>query len=133
MKSINSKEGLIPKITSRFDPCAGMMHWDSLDSFILAFTFIWAGLVFLSDNIGLFLEVDTWSLFFLGAGILVLIKVAIRLLIQVFRIPITGDLIWTGILFWLGGWYFILSLAIAAIGVLILYRVYDHKRVQVNL
>jgi hypothetical protein len=38
-------------------------------------------------------------------------------------------LIWAGILFWLGGWDFILPVAIMAIGVFILYQVYDHKRV----
>ena len=76
MKSINSKKGPIPKITSRFDPCAGIMRWDSLDSTILALTLIWAG-----------------------------------------------------ILFWLSGWDFVLPVAIMAIGILILYHVYDHKRV----
>jgi len=129
MKSINSKEGPIPKITSRFDPCAGIMRWDSLDSTILALTLIWAGLIFLSDNIGLDLEVDTWSLFFLGAGILILLEVTIRLLIQAYRTSVTGDLIWAGILFWLSGWDFVLPVAIMAIGILILYHAYDHKRV----
>ena len=129
MKSINSKEGPIPKITSRFDPCAGIMHWDSLDSTILALTLIWAGLMFLSDNIGLDLEVYTWSLFFLGAGILILLEITIRLLIQAYHTTVTGDLIWAGLLFWLSGWDFVLPVAIMAIGIFILYHVNDHKRV----
>jgi len=130
MDSNHSKKSPTPKMTSWFNPCAGIMRWDSLDSTILALTLIWAGIIFLSDNLGF--SVDPWSLFFIGAGTLVLIEVTIRLLFQVNRSSVVGDLIWAGILFWLGGWDFILPVTIVAIGVLILYRVYDHKRVQVD-
>ncbi|MCK5346320.1 MAG: hypothetical protein KAR20_23080, partial [Candidatus Heimdallarchaeota archaeon] len=88
MDSNDSKKIPTPKTRSWYNPCAGRMRWDSLDSLILAFTFIWAGLVFLSDNLGP--EADAWPLFFLGAGLLVLMEVAIRLLIQAYRTPVIG-------------------------------------------
>jgi hypothetical protein len=42
MDSNNSKKVPTPKTTSWFNPCAGNMRWDSLDSIILALTLIWA-------------------------------------------------------------------------------------------
>jgi uncharacterized membrane protein len=124
-----SKEST-PKMNSWFNPCAGIMRWDSLDSSTLAFIFIWAGLVFFSENLGL--AVNGWSLFFLGAGILVLIEVAIRLLIQTYRTPIIGDLIWAAILFWLGDWQFVFPIALVAIGVSIIYNNFFNNHVRVG-
>lgn len=130
MNSNESKKIPTPKTTDWFNPCAGIMHWDSLDSTILAMTFIWAGLIFLSDNLGFI--VGAWSLFFIGAGTLVLFEVIIRLFFQENRSSVVGDLIWAGILFWFGGWNFILPVAIIAIGLLLLYRVHDNKRIHVD-
>jgi hypothetical protein len=130
MDSNDTKKVPTPKMTRWFNPCAGIMRWDSLDSIILALTLIWAGIIFLSANLGFM--VDAWSFFFFGAGTLVLLEVTIRLFVQAYRSSIASDLVWAGILFWLGGWDFILPVAIVSIGVFILYRVYDHKRVQVD-
>jgi len=127
MNSNNSKKVPTTKMTSWFNPCAGIMRWDRFDSTILALTLIWAGIIFLSDNLGII--VDAWSLFFIGAGTLVLIELTIRLFFKMNPSSVVGDLIWAGILFWLGGWDFILPVAIMAIGLLILYHVYDLKRV----
>ena len=61
--------------------CKEMVWQDSLDSIIWAVVFIWAGLVvFLHINLG-YSEEQGWSLFFLGAGVLVVIELAIRLLV----------------------------------------------------
>ena len=111
-------------------PCMGIMRWDSLDSFIFALTIIWAGIVFLSGNF--IYEINTWTVFFLGAGMLLLIEITIRLLFQVYRTSVIGDLIWAGILFWLGGWNFILPSALVAIGVYIIYHSYFRAQVQVD-
>jgi hypothetical protein len=111
-------------------PCMGIMRWDSLDSFIFALTLIWAGIVFLSGNFDP--EINAWLLFFLGAGSLVLIEIAIRLLFQVYRTSVIGDFIWAGILFWLSGWNFILPLALVALGIYMLYNSYFQNHVQVD-
>ncbi len=99
----------------------GMMWQDSLDSIGWAAAFIWAGVVvFLAINFSL--GAQGWSLFFLGAGALTLIKVAVRLLTPVYHKPIFGDLIWAGILFGLGtgSWGLIGPVILVAIGASIL-------------
>jgi hypothetical protein len=128
MDTEHSKNKSLPRKTDWYNPCAGIIRWDSLDSSIFALTVIWAGLVFLSANLNL--EVDAWALFFLGAGILVLFEVAIRLLNRSYHTPIIGDLIWAGVLFWLGDWTFILPVALVAIGVYMFYHFYFHNRIK---
>ena len=106
-------------ITFWDNPCAEMMQWDSLDSFLLAITIIWGGIVFLAKNFGM--DIEAWPLFFLGAGVLVLIKVTIRLLNPAYPKSLLGDLLWTGFLFWLGDWDNIWPFIIIAIGVYALF------------
>jgi hypothetical protein len=101
------------------NPCKKMMEWDSLDKMIFGITLIWGGLVFLVYNVGM--DVEAWALFFLGAGTLILIEVAIRLLNPVYGKSVIGDLIWAGFLFWLGDLDYIWPFIIIAIGVYALF------------
>jgi len=110
-------------------PCfsdSDSMKWDSLNSVILALTFIWAGLVFLGDMYGHIIG-DPWLVFFTGAGSLILIEIAIRLLYPVYNTSILGHLIWAGFLFWLAGWDIILPIMIVTAGIYILYITYADK------
>ena len=110
---------------------------DPVESLVWAATLIWAGIVFLADNLGylerlrihaadlLFempFEPELWTLFFLGAGVLVLIGVVLRLVVPSYRRPILGSLIWAIVLFGLalGEWSLIWPFILIAIGVSIL-------------
>ena len=101
------------------NPCKNMMEWDSLDKIIFGITLIWGGFVFLAYNVGM--DVEAWPLFFLGAGILVLIEVTIRLLNHGYSKSVIGDLLWAGFLFWFGDWDNIWPFIIIAIGVYALF------------
>ncbi len=88
---------------------------DPLGTIVWAVIFIWAGLVFLAANLGL---LDTfmrwpmnmpgmgwmsrlagaWPLVLLGAGVILLVEVLIRLTMPVYRRPIFGTLV-LGIIF----------------------------------
>ena len=107
------------------NPCQKMMKWDSLDSVVLALSIIWAGLVFITNNFGI--EIETWPLIFLGAGIFILIEIAIRLLVPVFRTSIFGDLILAGILFWLGDWASIWPVFLIITGIFIFWSIINPK------
>ncbi len=102
--------------------CRNMMWHDPLDSIIWAASFIWAGVVVFLAMSFAYPEEQGWSLFFLGAGSLVLIELAVRLLAPAYRRDLFGTLIWAGILFGLGtgGWGLIASLILIAIGASIL-------------
>ena len=94
---------------------------DPVGSVAFALILIWAGLVFLAANLGmlrglipaplLFLEdvpvLSAWPFVFLGAGVIVLLGVVVRLLIPAYRRAIGGDLI-LGLVFiaiGLGAWF----------------------------
>ena len=105
--------------------CQKIFFQDSLDSIGWAAAFIWAGVVvFLALNFGL--GEQGWSLFFLGAGVcLVVLGIYLRrfpIHLNIIKIwPVFGDLIWAAILFALGtGWGLIWPLILIAIGVSIL-------------
>lgn len=83
---------------------------DPLGTIVWAVIFIWAGLVFLAANLGL---LDTfirwpmnmpgmgwmsrlagaWPLVLLGAGVILLVEVLVRLTVPVYRRPIFGTLV----------------------------------------
>jgi hypothetical protein len=94
---------------------------DPLDTVIWAAAFIWAGAVWLASSFG-YIEEQAWSLFFLGAGALVLVELAIRLLVPAHRRDLLGTLIWAGAMFCLGGWGYLWSLVLVGIGVALLLR-----------
>jgi hypothetical protein len=104
------------------NPCQELVWQDQLDSIIWAAVFIWAGLVvFMAINLG-YSEEQGWSLFFLGAGVLVLTELAVRLLVPAYHNDLFGTLIWAGILFGLGtgSWGLIGPVILIAIGLSIL-------------
>jgi len=117
---------------------------DLLSSVSWALILIWAGVVFLASNLGLFaqygLEVDSswtfdalkdwssfgvWNLIALGAGGIVFLETIIRLLIPRFHRHIGGSLIGAAVLIGIGlggyfSWNFIWPLILIAIGLNVL-------------
>jgi len=116
---------------------------DPITSIAWAAIFIWAGLVFLADNLGYLrsiqfagweipgisyvIDLGPWSLILIGAGVIVLLEVLVRLLIPEYRRPV-GGLIFFGIfLIAMGlgnvfGWGIIWPLVLIALGLLIILR-----------
>jgi len=90
---------------------------------------IWAGLVLLAGNLGLFdgIElIDGWDLFFAGAGLILLGEVAIRLLLPAYSGPIIGTIIIAAVFLAIGlggllNWGLIWGLIIIGIGVYVLF------------
>jgi uncharacterized membrane protein YjjP (DUF1212 family) len=103
---------------------------DPLSAAVWAAILIWAGLVLLVSNMGLlarFEWLDAWGLIFVGAGLLVLLEVVVRLLLPDYRRPVMGTLIFAIILLAIGlgnlvGWGLIWPLVLIIIGVAILVR-----------
>ena len=118
---------------------------DSLGSIVWALILIWAGFVFLASNMGIlgvfndllatvglqtaelpfklpFLRLEAWSLIFVGAGVLLLAEIVIRLLIPAYRKPVLGTAILAVIALGigLGTWGLILPLVMIVAGLAIL-------------
>jgi hypothetical protein len=71
---------------------------DPLGALVWAFIIIWAGVVLLLNNLGLFPFIPgfafrDWSLIFAGAGVIILIEVFIRLVMPQYRKGVIGNLI----------------------------------------
>jgi hypothetical protein len=68
---------------------------DPLNAAVWALIIIWAGLVLLAVNFGLFEDsfVEAWPVFFLGAGVLLLLEVLFRLLVPAYRQPFAGSFV----------------------------------------
>ena len=108
------------------------MRSDPLSTIVWAAIFVWAGLVLLADNFDLLGEIrvdssilEAWNLIFIGAGVIVLLEVAVRLIVPVYRRAVTGSLIFAFILLAVGlggwiGWGTIWPLILILIGVSIL-------------
>jgi hypothetical protein len=99
---------------------------DPLNAAGWAILLIWAGLVLIAVNMGLFgLDWDAWPIIFLGAGVIVLLGVVVRLLVPAYRRPVTGSIIFGFILLGIGlgeltRWDIVGALVLIAIGVSIL-------------
>jgi len=103
---------------------------DPLNAAAWALILIWGGLVLLASNIGIFRWVellDAWPLFFVGAGAILLLEVAVRLAVPAYRGPVIGTvvlaLVFLGI--GLGGlinWNLIWAFVLIALGISILLR-----------
>lgn len=100
-----------------------------------ALVLIWAGIVLLSEELNLlgqigieFLaDLEPWSLIFMGAGLIVLALVLVRLLVPEYRGPVTGNIILGFILLGIGlgdtvGWGVMGALILIALGISSLLR-----------
>jgi hypothetical protein len=94
-----------------------------------AFLLIWAGIMLLGANLGWFDDIglEAWSIGFLGAGIIVLLFAALRLVMPAYRAPIVGNLIFGVVLIAIGlgdilDWVIIWPLVLIVIGVSLLLR-----------
>lgn len=123
---------------------------DPLGTMVWAAIFIWAGLVFLASNLGLldglvrpFTDVpglggftgviEAWPIVLIGAGVILLIEVAVRLLVPAYRRPVTGTIIFAAILIGIGlgdltRWEIVWALILIGIGASILFRGFTRSR-----
>lgn len=109
---------------------------DPLDTIGWAAFFIWVGLVLLADNLRLLVRYErlgAWALIFIGAGLIVLLQVLVRLVVPEYRQPVTGSLIFGVVLLAIGlgnliGAGVVWSLVLIAIGAAILLRGFFRRR-----
>ena len=101
---------------------------DPVEAAIWACVLIWAGVAWLLSNTGFWDSIlgrgeDVWAVVFLGAGLIILAGVLVRLVVPAYRRPITGSLILGFILLGVGlggiteGWVIIAPLILIAIGI----------------
>lgn len=111
---------------------------DPLGSIIWALILIWAGLLFLASNLSWLtpraipgmperFSSQPWSLVLLGAGVMILVEVVIRLLVPDYRRSIFGSLFFAVILIGIGlgnlfNWNITGALILIALGLMILLR-----------
>ena len=102
---------------------------DPLNAAGWALILIWAGLVLIAENVGMLdnlgIRGEAWSIAFLGAGVIVLLGVLVRLLVPAYRRPVTGSIIFGFILLGIGlgeltRWDVVGALVLIAIGVSII-------------
>jgi hypothetical protein len=126
---------------------------DTLSTITWAFILIWAGVAFLAANQGWLerlnlpqpilqnllprsldmFEPSIWSLIALGAGVIIMLEVVVRLLVPAFRRHIGGSLISAAVLIGIGlgnwfGWNIIWPLILIAVGVVVLIGGLTRKR-----
>jgi hypothetical protein len=97
---------------------------DPLDALMWAIILIWVGVVLLGSNLGWFddMALESWSIGFLGAGVIVLLTVLLRLLMPAYRKPLAGSVILGVVFIGIGlgeviGWIIIGPLVLIGIGV----------------
>jgi len=117
---------------------------DRLSSITWAFILMWAGLVFLADNLGWFAQMGmdvswtfgrfgdfrnpgVWNLIALGVGVILLLETIVRLLLPEFRRNVGGSLIVAAVFIGigLGGWFdwnFLWPVILIAVGVNLLLK-----------
>lgn len=109
---------------------------DPLSSLIWALILIWAGLVFLASNLGWldairtmqvlpenfsFVGLSTWSVIFMGAGVLVFIEAVIRTFVPAYRSSTGGNFFLAAIFLGIGlgaifGWQVVWPFILIAMG-----------------
>src|SRR4030042_1479466 len=91
---------------------------------------IWVGLVLLVDNLDFTANLgwwEGWAVAFMGAGVIVLVQVLIRILVPAYRKPVGGDVILGFVFLGIGlgdmvGWDLIWPIIIIALGVSLFAR-----------
>ena len=109
---------------------------DPLSALVWASILIWAGLVLLASNLGLlvsFERIDAWGFVFIGAGVILLIEVVVRLLVPDFRRSVLGTFIIAIILLAIGlgnlvNWGLVWALVLIVIGLAIVVRGFFWRR-----
>jgi hypothetical protein len=109
---------------------------DPLSAAVWAVIIIWAGLVLLASNLGMldrFERMDGWEVFFVGAGVILLLEILFRLLVPAYRQPVIGGFILAVVFLAIGlgailNTAAIWALAIIAVGVYILFRGISQRR-----
>jgi hypothetical protein len=117
---------------------------DPLGTIIWACILIWTGLVFLAYNLGWLnsqiiagflrgLRIEPWSLALLGAGVIILFEIAIRLLVPEYRRSILGSLFIAVVLIGIGlgniiGWTITGALILITLGLVIIFRGFFGER-----
>lgn len=117
---------------------------DPLSAIVWAVIFIWAGVVLLLNNLNLLNNLTSrisniagmpvlsemtgvWSLIMLGAGVIILVEVLVRVLVPTYRRPVTGSLILAIIFIAIGfgnltKWDLIWPLILIVLGLSVLLR-----------
>lgn len=116
---------------------------DPVSAAIWAVLFIWAGVVLLLDNLGYLRpwlssvaastnlqfvgRMEPWSVILVGAGLILLVEVIIRLALPEHRRSVGGTLFFAIVLLGLGlgneiGWTLVLPLALIGLGLAVLLR-----------
>jgi hypothetical protein len=101
---------------------------DPVEAAVWALVLIWAGLVWFASNTGFWEDLlgegaEWWTVGFLGAGLIVLLGVLVRIVVPAYRRPLTGSIILGVILLGIGlggiteGWIWIGPLVLIAIGI----------------
>jgi len=109
---------------------------DPLSAAAWAIIVIWAGVVLLADNLGLFEDSiwEAWPLFFLGAGVILLLEVLYRRVVPAYRQPLWGNLVLAFVFLVIGvgqlvnNWAIIWAVALIAVGGYILLSGLFQKR-----
>lgn len=121
---------------------------DPLGRYIWASILIWAGMVFLINNLGYigqlaylleniqwrpkgydpffmpFITTDAWRIFLLGLGLILLVEIMIRVTMPEYRRPVFGTFILLGVVVsaFLNNWSLIGPIILIGIGLSILFR-----------
>jgi hypothetical protein len=114
----------------------GYEKWrrDPLGAVVWAGILIWAGLALLAANLG-FLDnlriqdsrVETWSIIFIGAAVIVFLEALVRLVMPAYRRAVGGTLFFAFVLLGVGlgnllGWHVVGPLILIALGLSVLAR-----------
>jgi hypothetical protein len=150
-KTFEEKDEKDEKEVDKHDEKTVEEKWrsDPIGAVAWAAILIWAGLVLLADNLGL-LERYTasvtnqlprawfptgshvWIWILVGAGVIVLAGVVVRLLIPAYRRPVGGSLVLAAILISGGlsliGWNFVWPVVLIALGLAVLLRGFGRRR-----
>lgn len=123
-------------------------HRDRLGDLVWALILIWAGLVFLASNLGWLNAIQTslalpqgfhsgglstWSMIFLGAGVLVFIEALVRTFVPAYRSATSGTFILAAVFLGIGlsaifGWNVVWPFILIAMGLSALLSALMRKR-----
>ncbi|GAB4400740.1 MAG: hypothetical protein Kow00123_09150 [Anaerolineales bacterium] len=115
---------------------------DPLGTVIWAGILIWAGFILLAGNLGYLdawakqlgvSDLSAWNFVFLGAALLLVLEILLRLAIPAYRRPVVGTAIFALILFGIGlgdrfGWELIWPAILIILGLSILLRGFVRRR-----